>query len=37
VAAFPKNASENYDRVNASIKKLHANGTMDKIKAKYGL
>jgi polar amino acid transport system substrate-binding protein len=37
VAAFPKNASENYERVNASLKKLHANGTMDKIKAKYGL
>jgi polar amino acid transport system substrate-binding protein len=37
VAAFPKNASENYDRVNASLKKLHTNGTMDKIKAKYGL
>lgn len=37
VAAFPKHASENYDRVNASLKKLHANGTMDEIKAKYGL
>ena len=37
VAAFPKNGAENYDRINASIKKLHADGTMDKIKAKYGL
>jgi len=37
VAAFPKNASEIYDRVNASLKKLHTDGTMDKIKAKYGL
>ena len=37
VAAFTKSASENYGRVNASLKKLHANGTMDKIKARYGL
>lgn len=37
VAAFPKNASETHERVNASLKKLHANGTMDKIKAAYGL
>ena len=37
VAAFPQNASEIYDRVNASLKKLHVNGTIDKIKAKYGL
>ena len=29
VAAFPKNASENYDGVNASLKKLHVNRTMD--------
>jgi ABC-type amino acid transport substrate-binding protein len=37
VAAFPKSGVENYDRVNASLKKLHVDGTMDKIKAKYGL
>lgn len=37
VAAFPKGATETYDRVNASLKKLHANGTIDKIKAAYGL
>jgi polar amino acid transport system substrate-binding protein len=37
VAAFPKNASEIYERVNASLKKLHANGTMNEIKARYGL
>jgi len=37
VAAFPKAASENYNRVNASLKKLHADGIMADIKAKYGL
>jgi polar amino acid transport system substrate-binding protein len=37
VAAFPKDASEIYDRVNASLKTLHANGTIDKIRAAYGL
>jgi polar amino acid transport system substrate-binding protein len=37
VAAFPKAASESYNRVNASLKKLHADGTMAKIKAMYGL
>ena len=37
VAAFPKTASDNYNRVNASLKKLHADGTMAKIKTKYGL
>jgi polar amino acid transport system substrate-binding protein len=37
VAAFRKNAFESYERVNASLKKLHANGTIDKIKAAYGL
>ena len=37
MAAFPKAASENYNKANASLKKLHADGTMAKIKAKYGL
>lgn len=37
MAAFPKTASENYDRANASLKKLTADGTIAKIKAKYGL
>lgn len=37
VAAFPKAASDNHSKVNASLKKLHANGTMGEIKAKYGL
>ena len=37
VAAFPKVASENYNKVNTSLKKLHADGTMAKIKAMYGL
>jgi len=37
VAAFPKSASENYEKVEAALKKLHADGTMEKIKAKYGL
>ena len=37
VAAFPKTAFENYNKVNASLKKLHADGTMTKIKSKYGL
>jgi polar amino acid transport system substrate-binding protein len=37
VAAFPKSATDNYERVEAALKKLHANGTMEKIKAKYGL
>lgn len=37
VAAFPKSGSENYDTVNASLKKLHADGTMNTIRAKYGL
>jgi cystine transport system substrate-binding protein len=36
VAAFPKNAFETYERVNASLKKLHGDGTIDNIKAKYG-
>jgi polar amino acid transport system substrate-binding protein len=37
MAAFPKTASENYNRVNASLKKLSADGTIAGIKAKYGL
>jgi polar amino acid transport system substrate-binding protein len=37
VAAFPKTASENFNRANASLKKLSADGTMARIKAKYGL
>jgi polar amino acid transport system substrate-binding protein len=37
VAAFPKTASENYNRANASLKKLNADGTIARIKAKYGL
>jgi ABC-type amino acid transport substrate-binding protein len=37
VAAFPKTASENYNRANASLKKLNANGTISAIKTKYGL
>jgi cystine transport system substrate-binding protein len=37
VAAFPKTASDSYNRVNASLKKLHTDGTMAKIKANYGL
>jgi ABC-type amino acid transport substrate-binding protein len=37
VAAFPKTASENYDKANNSLKKLSADGTMAGIKSKYGL
>jgi polar amino acid transport system substrate-binding protein len=37
VAAFPKTASENFNRANASLKKLSADGTITRIKAKYGL
>jgi len=37
MAAFPKTAAENYNTANASLKKLHADGTIAKIKAKYGL
>jgi len=37
VAAFPKSASESYEKVQTALKKMHANGTMEKIKAKYGL
>jgi polar amino acid transport system substrate-binding protein len=37
VAAFPKTASENFNRANASLKKLSADGTIGRIKAKYGL
>jgi len=37
VAAFPKTASENYNRANASLRKLNADGTTARIKAKYGL
>ena len=37
MAAFPQGASENYGRANASLKKLTADGTIAKIKAKYGL
>ena len=37
MAAFPKTASENYNKANASLKKLTADGTIAKIKAKYGL
>ncbi len=37
LAAFPKDATATYTRANASLKKLHADGTMAKIKAKYGL
>jgi polar amino acid transport system substrate-binding protein len=37
MAAFPKTATETYAKVNASLQKLHADGTMAKIKAKYGL
>jgi ABC-type amino acid transport substrate-binding protein len=37
VAAFPKSASENFNRANASLKKLNADGTTARIKAKYGL
>jgi ABC-type amino acid transport substrate-binding protein len=37
VAAFPKAAIENYSRANASLKRLHANGTIAIIKSRYGL
>ena len=37
MAAFPKSATETYAKANASLQKLHADGTMAKIKAKYGL
>ena len=37
MAAFPKTAAETYARANTSLRKLHADGTMAKIKAKYGL
>ena len=37
VAAFPKTASENFNRANASLKRLIADGTTARIKAKYGL
>jgi polar amino acid transport system substrate-binding protein len=37
VAVFPKTASETYNRANASLKKLSADGTIAGIKAKYGL
>jgi polar amino acid transport system substrate-binding protein len=37
VAAFPRAASENYNRANNSLKKLSADGTIGRIKAKYGL
>jgi polar amino acid transport system substrate-binding protein len=37
MAAFPRTASENYNRANNSLKKLSADGTMAGIKAKYGL
>jgi polar amino acid transport system substrate-binding protein len=37
MAAFPKTASANYDRANESLKKLKADGTIARIKDKYGL
>ncbi len=37
MAAFPKTAAENYIKANTSLKKLHADGTIASIKAKYGL
>lgn len=37
MAAFPKTAAETYAKANASLQKLHADGAMAKIKAKYGL
>jgi ABC-type amino acid transport substrate-binding protein len=37
MAAFPRTASENYNRANNSLKKLSTDGTMAGIKAKYGL
>ena len=37
MAAFPKTAAETYIKANASLKKLHSDGTMAKIKDKYGL
>jgi polar amino acid transport system substrate-binding protein len=37
MAAFPKTATHTYTKANDSLKKLHADGTMAKIKAKYGL
>jgi ABC-type amino acid transport substrate-binding protein len=36
VAAFPKTASENYTRANASLRKLNGDGTTARIKANYG-
>ena len=36
MAAFPKASTQTYTSVNASLKKLHEDGTMTKIKSKYG-
>lgn len=37
MAAFPQTATETFTRANASLKNLHSDGTIAKIKAKYGL
>ncbi len=37
MAAFPKSDTQTYTKANASLKKLHEDGTMAKIKSKYGL
>jgi hypothetical protein len=36
MAAFPKSATESYNKFNASIQKLTADGTMRRILAHYG-
>lgn len=36
MAAFPKTDTRSYAAANASLKKLHEDGTMAKIKSKYG-
>jgi polar amino acid transport system substrate-binding protein len=36
MAAFPKADTQTYTKANASLKKLHEDGTMAKIKSKYG-
>jgi ABC-type amino acid transport substrate-binding protein len=36
MAAFPKAGTRTYTKANASLKKLHEDGTMAKIKSKYG-
>lgn len=37
VAAFPKGSADAHAKVNASLTRLHADGTMARIRSKYGL